>query len=353
LPQIILLFLCLSILEESGYISRVAFVTDGIFRKIGLTGRAVFTMLMGLGCSATAVLTARGLEENLMRKKTVILTPFISCSARLPVYITIFSTFFVKHKPLMIFILYVLSAVVVIFWAAIFEKFSCLKSNKPSFIMEMPRYRIPSKKRVLQLLFINAKSFFTKIVSVIFCLNIIVWILSNFSFTSGFVFDGSDKTMLQVIGSFLSPLFSPLGFGNWKAVTALIGGLVAKETVGTTIQSLGGIDTIFVGEYANISALSFAIFTLLYTPCIATLSVMKKEVGTKWMCVGVCLQLFTAYMIALLVRIVGILLCKYPTQAISVCVFIAIAILIEISLYFTINKRSSCCISCNLCDKNY
>ena len=281
LPQVVLLFFFLAIMEDSGYISRVAFMTDGLFRKIGLSGRSVFTMLMGFGCSATAVLTARGLEDETMRKKTVILTPFMSCTARLPIYTVIASMFFAQGQFLVIFGLYALGAVISLAISAIFEKTKKLKSGKLSFIMEMPPYRFPTFERVIQILLHNTKVFLVKVGTVVFALNVIVWFLSNFSITAGYV--GNEGSILAWFSGLIAPVFAPMGFGNWRAVTSLMSGLVAKEVVVSSIESLGGIGLIFTGDYTSASALAFLVFTLLYVPCIATLVAQAKEVGVKWM----------------------------------------------------------------------
>ncbi|MDR2201984.1 MAG: ferrous iron transport protein B [Clostridiales bacterium] len=296
LPQIALLFLCLSFLEDSGYVSRVAYMTDGLFRRVGLSGRSCFTILMGLGCAATAVMTARGLEDETMRKKTVLLTPFMSCSARLPVYSVICAAFFASGSVLIIFGLYLLGAAAAIAFAALFEKcFKRLKSGKQSFIMELPPYRLPGAGRVGALVWQNVKTFLIRVATVIFALNVIVWVLSNFSFTRGYVCGTDYKSIFETLGAFLAPLFSPLGFGSWRAVTALMGGLIAKEVVITSIESLGGAAAVFTGVHAKEAALSFMIFTLLYTPCVATLAAVKREAGTKWMLLSLSLQSCTAY----------------------------------------------------------
>lgn len=347
LPQVVMLFFFLTLLEDSGYISRVAFMTDGFFRKIGLSGRAAFTMIMGFGCSATAVMTARGLEDELMRKKTVILTPFISCSARLPVYTAIAASFFTAGSVPLIFFLYLLSVIVVIFLAAIFEK-SPLKSGEAAFIMEMPSYRMPTAQRILQIIGHNAKTFLIKIGTIVFTLNVIVWILGNFSLTKGFVAIGSGDSIMENIGAIISPVFSPLGFGNWKAVTALISGLVAKEVVISTIASFGGAEAIFVDSLA---AICFLVYTLLYVPCLATLGAIRREVGVKWMLFGLTLQLSVAYLVALAVRIVGLafsggILNGIATLLIVLGVFFIIAIATQ-----HIFKGRRCVRCAGVCDK--
>ncbi len=351
LPQIVLLFFFLALLEDSGYISRVAFMTDGLFRKIGLSGRSAFTMLMGFGCSATAVLTARGLEDDVMRKKTVILTPFMSCSARLPVYTTIAAAFFLQGSWLIIFALYVLGAVVSLLLAALFEKrFKKLKSGQLSFIMEMPPYRMPTLERVTQLIWNNAKVFLIKVGTTIFTLNVIVWVLSNFSLTQGYT--AGSVSILQTFSQFIAPVFEPLGFGSWEAVTSLISGFVAKEAVVSTIESFGGATVLFTGEFAALNALAFLVYTLLYVPCIATVAAMKKEVGIKWTVFGVLLQLSVAYVAALIVRIVGYLFMVYTGIAVSVCVVAVIVGIICMTIARTVKNRGKCNCGCGNCNSN-
>lgn len=347
LPQVVLLFFFLALLEDSGYISRVAFMTDGLFRKIGLSGRSVFTMLMGFGCSATALLTARGLEDENTRRKTVLLTPFMSCSARLPVYSAIAGAFFLAGRPFIILAMYVLGAVVAVIIAAIMERGKRLKSGKLSFIMEMPPYRMPTFERVFQIIASNAKVYIVRVGTVIFAFNVIIWILSYFSLTRGYVPDGSGS-MLQSIASLIAPCFAPLGFGNWRAVTSLLSGLVAKEIVISSIGSLGGVETIFVGEYARAAAVSFMTFTLLYTPCIATLGAMKKEIGTKYMFFGLFLQLGVAYVISLVVYWIGVLIIVFnPPAWLIVLICVGLSVIVILSL--TVRRFISG--DCGLCGK--
>lgn len=342
LPQIVLLFLFLALMEDSGYISRVAFMTDGFFRKIGLSGRSAFTLLMGFGCSATAILTARGLEDEKMRKKTVLLTPFMSCSARLPVYSAIAGKFFFGGSPFIIFGLYILGAVISLSYAAIFEKVKGLKSGRLSFIMEMPPYRFPTFERVLQLIWHNVKVFLIRVGTTIFALNVIIWALSSFSFTHGYVAIGEGYSIMEKIAGFIAPVFRPLGFGNWRAVTALISGLAAKEGVISTINSLGEIADIFTGNYASLSAICFMVFTLLYVPCFATISAMLKEIGFKWTAAGFAMQILTAYVMALLVRGLGILYIEHTAIAVSVTIAAVVLLILFFAIRGIIKNRGKC-----------
>lgn len=350
LPQILLLFFFLAVMEDSGYVSRVAFMTDGLFEKIGLSGKSAFTLLMGFGCSATAVLTSRGLEDEKMRKKTAILTPFMSCSARLPVYSTIASAYFARGNFLVIFGLYVLGVVVALVLAVIMERCTKrLKSGKPSFIMEMPPYRLPTIERIAQILWVNLKTFLFKVGTTIFALSVIMWILSNFSLTGGY---GSDSdSIMMTVGKLLAFAFKPLGFGSWKAVTALMGGVVAKEVVISTVESLGGVSALFSGEYAAVDALSFMIFTLLYVPCIATVAALVREVGAKWAAFGVILQLVTAYIVTLLIRSVVILFLTNAGLAAGICV-VALISIISLLMILSKKNKSDCRGECAFCWKN-
>ncbi|MBR2988589.1 MAG: hypothetical protein IKC64_02565, partial [Clostridia bacterium] len=347
LPQVVLLFFFLALMEDSGYISRVAFMTDGLFRKIGLSGRSVFTMLVGFGCSATAVLTARGLEDESMRKKTVILTPFMSCTARLPIYTVIASAFFAQGQFLVVFGLYVLGAVISLILSAIFEKTKKLKSGKLSFIMEMPPYRFPTFERVAQILIHNTKVFLVKVGTTVFALNVIVWFLSNFSITAGYV--GNENSILAWFSGLIAPVFSPMGYGNWKAVTSLMSGLVAKEVVVSSIESLGGLSGIFTGEYTSASALSFLVFTLLYVPCIATLVAQKKEVGVKWMLFGLFLQLGVAYVMALITYYIVVAFIVNLGLTVGVLIAVIVALIVTLVIVKAVKNKGACTCGCSNC----
>lgn len=325
LPQVTVLFVCLSLLEESGYISRVAFMTDGFFRKIGLSGRAAFTIIMGFGCSATAVLTARGLEDANTRKKAVLLTPLIPCGARLPVITALLAAYF-SMTPLIIFALYSLSVIIVITLCALAERTRKLKSGNQSFIMEMPPYRLPSFYRIGKIIVSNVKQFLLRVATVVFSLNCIVWLLSNFSFTHGFVCGTSYPSAMQSIAGAIAPLFAPIGCGNWRAVAALMSGLVAKETVIASLNALGGVTAIFTGQYVKCSVAAFTVFTLLYTPCFATLAAVSKEIGKRYAILSFFAQFAIAYIVAIIVYYVGIAFAMNFTLALSVTLFSLAAI---------------------------
>lgn len=331
LPQVVLLFFFLALLEDSGYISRVAFMTDGLFGKIGLSGRAAFTMLMGFGCSATAVLTVRGEADERTRKKTAILTPMLSCSARLPVFTAIAGAYFAGGSAAAVFGMYLLGAAAAILWAAALNKIKRMKSGERSFIMDVPPYRFPTFERMGQILIQNTLNFLARVGSIIFALNVIVWILANFSLTGGFT-AGGEESLLATLGGLIAPIMRPLGFGNWRAVTALLGGVVAKEGVLAAIESMGGVGAIFTGEYASAAALSFMTFTLLYVPCIATLAAEIREAGAGWTALGAALQFASAYLVSLVVYGAGRLAIDYPAAGVTAAACGAVVLVAALSL---------------------
>lgn len=351
LPEIVLLFFFLSLLEDSGYISRVAFATDGFFRKIGLTGRAAFTLIMGFGCSATAVLTARGIDDERVRKKTAMLTPYMSCSAKLPVYSMICSVLFPRAKALVILLLYLLGVVVAIAIAAFTEKrIKRLSGVKSKLIIELPPYRAPSLERVIQLLLHHTKNFIVKIGSIVLALSVSVWILSNFSLVDGFG-AAADKSIMATLGGILAPVFSPLGFGNWKAVSALLSGIAAKEAVVATLNALGGVLAVFSGKYAIASGAAFLTFTLLYIPCVATVAVLLKETGGRFTAIVMTVQLAVAYLVSLFVRLVVIAFCVATPLAVCVTVAVAALCASALAIKAVLTKNVCCGGECAFCSK--
>lgn len=328
LPQVILLFLFLSLIEDSGYLARVAFLFEDIFAKVGLSGKSVYSLLMGFGCSTTAALTARNMEDKNAKIKTALLTPYMSCSAKLPIYAVVGGAFFGASNIFIIFGLYMLGVVVAILLSLILEK-KTLKSKAQSFILEFPAYRVPSAVRILKILWENVKLFLVRIGTIIFALNIIVWFLQSFSFGLSFVGASGGVSILETIGSVLAPIFVPLGFGNWGAASALVAGLAAKEIVVSSIAMFNGIDVSGANVenqtmlsilnpasavfFTPASAISFMVFCLLYSPCLATISVFKKEIGSKWTWISVLMQFaiayvvaFVAYRIALIAEAIGL-----------------------------------------------
>ena len=311
LPQVVLLFFFLSVLEDSGYMSRIAFIFEDILGKVGLSGKSVYTLLMGFGCSTTAIMTSRNMEDKNAKIKTAILCPYMSCSAKIPIYTVLGGAFFGAKNIFVIVGLYLLGVVVALVISKIFEM-TVLKSKKQSFILEFPPYRMTSLKRVGKILWKNVKEFLIRVGSVMICMNIIIWLLSNFTFTFSYVSEHGGVSMLEGIGRFLSPIFKPLGFGNWAIVSSLLAGLVAKEVVVSSIAMFNGIDasaskllsasillpTSVVYFASGASVLSFLVFCLLYTPCVASISMLLQEIGGKWTIISIIIQLVSAYIVA-------------------------------------------------------
>lgn len=358
LPQVILLFFFLSLIEDSGYLARVAFLFEDIFAKVGLSGKSVYSLLMGFGCSTTAALTARNMEDKNAKIKTAILTPYMSCSAKLPIYAVIGGAFFGASNVLIIFGLYMLGVVVAILLSLFLEQ-KVLKSKAQSFILEFPAYRIPSPKRTLKILWENVKLFLIRIGTVIFSLNLIVWVLQSFSFGFKFVSTEGGTSMLKAIGTVIAPIFIPLGFGNWGAASALIAGLAAKEIIVSSIAMFNGVDVLgdsmksqtmrsitsplSVVFFTPASALSFMVFCLLYSPCLATISVFKKEIGGKWTAISVVIQFAIAYILALLTYNIYRLV-EGVGAVNSIFIFLGLGLIIICScyLYFKFKKRNFC-----------
>lgn len=313
LPQILLIFLFLSILEDSGYMSRAAFITDRLLRKLGLSGRSFIPMLMGFGCTTTAVIAARGVENERDRRMTIILTPFMSCGAKLPVYGLFCAAFFAARQGLVVFSLYLLGMLVLILCGLLLRRFTFREGETP-FLMELPQYRIPTPKNVLRRLWDRAKDFLTRAGTIIFAMSVLIWFMQNYSFRFEMVSD-SRQSMFGVIGAFIAPVFKPLGFGTWEKSVALLSGMVAKEAVVSTMQVLyaaadtGALEFALAQHFTPLSAFSFLVFTLLYTPCISALAAMKRELGSaKYLVFSCMMQLGVAYAVTFVVYQVGRLL---------------------------------------------
>ena len=301
LPMIVTLFFFLSLLEDSGYMARVAFVMDKLLRKIGLSGRSFVPMIIGFGCSVPAIMATRTLPSERDRKLTVLLTPFMSCSAKMQIYAFFAAAFFPGKSALVMTILYFTGVVVGIGFAWILDH-TAFRGEPVPFVMELPNYRFPSAKSVGRLIWDKAKDFLTRAFTIIFLATIIIWFLQSFDTHLNIVTDSKDS-ILALVGSLLAPLFAPLGFGNWKISTALITGFMAKESVVSTLTILSAVDIL-----TPFTAAVFLVFTLLYTPCVAAIASVKRELGGKW-AVGVAItQCVIAWLVAFLVRIVGLLI---------------------------------------------
>ena len=298
-PQMLVLFFLLSILEDVGYMSRVAFIMDRIFRKFGLSGKSFIPVLVGTGCGVPGVMASRTLPSERDRKMTILLTPFMSCSAKLPIYAFFATAFFPKYKVLVMVGLYVVGILIGILVALIIRK-TLFKGEAVPFVMELPNYRMPALKNVLQLLWEKAKDFLQRAFTVIFVATIVIWFLQSFDLHFNLTAD-SQNSILAVVAGLIAPVFAPLGFGDWRISTALISGFMAKESVVSTLSVLTGSMDVIHKILTPASALSLLIFCLLYTPCVAAVSSVKRELGSKWALVVVVGQCVVAWIMAALV----------------------------------------------------
>ncbi len=309
LPVIVTLFFFLSILEDSGYMARVAFVMDKLLRKIGLSGRSFVPMLIGFGCSVPAIMATRTLSSNRDRKMTILLTPFMSCSAKIPIY-TLFAAAFFPGRELPVMILLYFGGIVVGIVMALLLKSTLFRGNPVPFVMELPNYRLPSFKSVVLLMWEKAEDFLTRAFTVIFMATVIIWFLQTFDLRLNVVTD-STQSILACLGQFIAPLFAPLGFGDWRMVTALVSGFTAKEAVVSTFGVILGVSHEQLHEALHLlftprSAASFLTFCLLYTPCVAAVATIRRELGSKLKTVGVVIaQCVVAWIAAFLVYQIG------------------------------------------------
>lgn len=312
LPLIVTLFFFLSILEDSGYMARVAFVMDKLLRKIGLSGRSFVPMLVGFGCSVPAIMATRTLSSNRDRKMTILLTPFMSCSAKIPIYTLFAAAFFPGHELLVMLELY-FGGILVGILVALVLKNTAFKGNPVPFVMELPNYRFPSAKSVVLLMWEKAKDFLTRAFTVIFMATVIIWFMQTFD-TRLNVVENSADSILAALGRLVSPIFAPLGFGDWRMVTALVSGFTAKEAVVSTFGVILGVSTEQLGAalhslFTTASAASFLAFCLLYTPCVAAVSTIRTELKSGWKTVGIVFaQCLVAWLAAFMVYHVGLLL---------------------------------------------
>lgn len=312
LPLIVVLFFFLSILEDTGYMARVAFVMDRALRKIGLSGRSFVPMLIGFGCSVPAIMATRTVSSDRDRKMTILLTPYMSCSAKIPIYAVFASAFFPDHKALVMISLYVLGIILSIILALILKN-TAFRGNPVPFVMELPNYRLPSPKSVALLLWDKAKDFLQRAFGIIFAATIVIWFLQSFDTRLNVVSNSSDS-LLALIGRFIAPVFAPLGFGDWRAATSLISGFTAKEAVISTMAvlldtNLSNLSHALSSEFTAVSAVSFLVFTLLYTPCVAAVAAIRRELDSKLQTAGVIiLQCTVAWVCAFVVFRLGGLL---------------------------------------------
>ena len=300
LPIVILLFFFLSLLEDSGYIARVAFVMDKLLRKIGLSGRSIVPMLIGFGCTVPAVMSTRTLPSDRDRKMTILLTPFMSCTAKLPIYGFFVSVFFPRYSWLVITLIYLLGIVTGIVAATGF-KHTIFKGEAVPFVMELPNYRLPGVRNVAQLMWEKSKDFIQRAFSVILIATIVVWFLSHFDFGLNLTSD-TQNSMLASIAGILEPVMAPIGLGDWRIITSLISGFMAKESVVSVMSTMFGES---VSSLGTLTAVSMLVFSLIYTPCVAAVAAIRREMGRKWALSVVIWQCTLAWVMAFIARLIG------------------------------------------------
>ena len=313
LPQIVILFFFLSMLEDTGYLARIAFIMDTLLRRIGLSGKSFVPMLMGFGCTTPAVMAARTMENEKDRRMTIMLTPFMSCGAKLPVYALVAGAIFGRNAGLVIIILYVFGILMSIFAGFLLKK-TVFRDVSSGFVLELPPYRLPTFKGTVRGMWDKAKDFITKAGTVIFLMSIVIWVLQNFTPTFA-VAASPESSILGVFGRFIAPIFAPLGFGEWQASVSLLTGLVAKEAVVSTMSVLYGVSasadlaTILTGVFSPVAAYAFLIFILLYMPCMSAFATIKREMGGwRWALGAAAFQTCLAWLTAFVVYHIGMLL---------------------------------------------
>ena len=306
LPIIVTLFFFLSILEDSGYMARVAFIMDKLLRKLGLSGRSIVPMLIGFGCTVPGVMASRTLPSERDRKMTILLTPFMSCTAKLPIYAFFTAAFFPGKGALVMIGLYVFGIIMGILMALIFKK-TAFKGEAVPFVMELPNYRMPGAKNVLHLLWDKAKDFLQRAFTVIFIATIVIWFLQNFDTGLNMVSNSEDSILALVAGA-LAPIFAPVGFGDWRIVTALISGFLAKESVVSSLTVLFGSTAVLQSSLTAVGAGALLVFCLLYTPCVAAIASVKRELGGKWATAMVIGQCMIAWLAAFVIYRLGMFL---------------------------------------------
>ena len=347
-PLIFTLFFGISLFEDSGYMSRTAFLMDNIMRKVGLSGKAFIPMVMGLGCSSPAIMATRTLDSEKDRKITALISPLMTCGAKLPIYAVFVAIFFPKNAALVTTSLYLLGIVVAILVALVLNKTS-FKTDIEPFILELPEYKLPTLNALLKNTWNKSKGFLIRVVNVMFAMSVAIWLLSSFNF-NGFTED-MNNSFLSYLGKLMTPLFSPLGFGDWRASVSILTGLGAKEIVISTMQVLyGNLDTVLPTIFTGVTAYGFLVFSALYTPCIAALATMRKEYGNKMMFTSLIYQFVIAWIGAFIVKIIGDTIFSGNLGSLTELAIGGVILLTStIILLRMFNKKSSGCSSCSCC----
>lgn len=347
-PLIFTLFFGISLFEDSGYMSRAAFLMDNIMRKVGLSGKAFIPMVMGLGCSSPAIMATRTLDSEKDRKITALISPLMTCGAKLPIYAVFVAIFFPKNAALVTTSLYLLGIVVAILVALVLNKTS-FKTDIEPFILELPEYKLPTLNALLKNTWNKSKGFLIRVVTVMFAMSVAIWLLSSFNF-NGFTED-MNNSFLSYLGKLMTPLFSPLGFGDWRASVSILTGLGAKEIVISTMQVLyGNLDIVLPTVFTGVTAYGFLVFSALYTPCIAALATMRKEYGNKMMFTSLIYQFVIAWIGAFIVKIIGDTIFSGNLGSLTELAIGGVILLTStIILLRMFNKKSSGCSSCSCC----
>ena len=347
-PLIFTLFFGISLFEDSGYMSRAAFLMDNIMRKVGLSGKAFIPMVMGLGCSSPAIMATRTLESEKDRKITALISPLMTCGAKLPIYAVFVAIFFPKNAALVTTSLYLLGIVVAILVALVLNRTS-FKNDIEPFILELPEYKLPTLSALLKNTWNKSKGFLIRVVTVMFAMSVAIWLLSSFNF-NGFT-ENMNDSFLAYLGKLIAPLFAPLGFGDWRASVSILTGLGAKEIVISTMEVLyGNLDKVLPTVFTGVTAYGFLVFSALYTPCIAALATMRKEYGNKMMFTSLIYQFVLAWIGAFIVRIIGGAIFSHSPASLTEFVIAGIILLAStIILLRMFNKKSSGCSSCSSC----
>lgn len=347
-PLIFTLFFGISLFEDSGYMSRAAFLMDNIMRKVGLSGKAFIPMVMGLGCSSPAIMATRTLESEKDRKITALISPLMTCGAKLPIYAVFVAIFFPKNAALVTTSLYLLGIVVAILVALVLNRTS-FKNDIEPFVLELPEYKLPTLSALLKNTWNKSKGFLIRVVTVMFAMSVAIWLLSSFNF-NGFT-ENMNDSFLAYLGKLIAPLFAPLGFGDWRASVSILTGLGAKEIVISTMEVLyGNLDKVLPTVFTGVTAYGFLVFSALYTPCIAALATMRKEYGNKMMFTSLIYQFVLAWIGAFIVRIIGGAIFSHSTASLTEFVIAGIILLAStIILLRMFNKKSSGCSSCSSC----
>lgn len=346
-PLIFTLFFGISLFEDSGYMSRAAFLMDKIMYRVGLSGKAFIPMVMGLGCSSPAIMATRTLESEKDRKITALISPLMTCGAKLPIYALFVTIFFPKHKALVTTSLYLLGIVVAILVALVLNK-TVYKTQVEPFVLELPEYRVPTLSALLKNTWSKSKGFLIRVVTVMFAMSVVIWFLSSFNL-HGFT-ENINNSFLSSFGKLLAPLFAPLGFKDWRISVSILTGLGAKEIVVNTMSVLFGsnLEQILPTVFTGVTAFAFLAFSALYTPCIAALATMRKEYGNKMMVISLLYQFILAWVVAFIINTIGNLIIGNSTS-IEFIVGGAIVLIAALILFKMFTKKSSGCSSCSSC----